>query len=386
MEKKSVLIFDALQRSSLAATRALGKRSDILVYTTDSSADSLAGASKYSEEYLPSPDPVNSTVEFVSWLKGVIESKKIDFLLPVTEVSSRTLLENHHHFNNVKLPFADLETVLRLSDKNRLVELAQSLDVPVPVSKVYPNAQAVDEVDFPFPCVLKPSLSKVLVNEKWLSTQVHIVRTQHELESALQHSYFQFPFMVQQFIEGQGAGIFCYYQNGHPKAYFAHKRLREKPPSGGVSVLSESAAINDSMKAYATRLLDSVNWHGVAMVEFKIDADGTPYLMEINTRLWGSLQLAIDAGVNFPELLFEGEYKELPVQDNFKVGVQLRWLLGDVDNLYLNVKDKNQSLLHKISHVLKFLTPKFINRKHEVNRFDDLGPFKYELNKYFSKN
>ncbi len=40
------------------------------------------------------------------------------------------------------------------------------------------------------------------------------------------------------------------------------------------------------------------------MVEFKADArTGTPYLMEINGRFWGSLQLAIDAGVDFPAIL-----------------------------------------------------------------------------------
>ena len=37
------------------------------------------------------------------------------------------------------------------------------------------------------------------------------------------------------------------------------------------------------------------------MVEFKHDErDGVPKLMEINGRFWGSLQLAIDAGVDFP--------------------------------------------------------------------------------------
>ena len=42
----------------------------------------------------------------------------------------------------------------------------------------------------------------------------------------------------------------------------------------------------------------------VAMVEYKLDAaTGTAYLMEINGRFWGSLQLAIDAGVDFPLLL-----------------------------------------------------------------------------------
>ena len=48
------------------------------------------------------------------------------------------------------------------------------------------------------------------------------------------------------------------------------------------------------------RLLTALNWHGVAMVEFKIDATGQHWLMEINPRLWGSLALSIDAGVDFP--------------------------------------------------------------------------------------
>ncbi|MCW8107270.1 ATP-grasp domain-containing protein [Alteromonas ponticola] len=386
MEKKSILIFDAQQRSALAATRSLGKRDDAIVYTTDSSSDSLAGSSKYSKEYLQSPDPVEDTGEFILWLKNIIETKKIDFLLPVTEVSSRTLLENYQHFNTVKLPFADLETVLQLSDKNRLVELADSLDVPVPTSIVCGNAEEALKQPITFPCVLKPSLSKVLVDQRWVSTQVHIVHTQTQMEQALQHSYFRFPFMVQQYIDGQGAGIFCYYQKGEPKAYFAHKRIREKPPSGGVSVLSESVEVHPIMKEHATRLLDSVKWHGVAMVEFKVDDQGTPYLMEINTRLWGSLQLAIDAGVNFPHLLLDGEYGVLAEQSHFKVGVQLRWLLGDLDNLYLNLKDRNQTLPAKIFHMFNFFTPKFVHRKHEINRLEDLGPFKYELKKYFSRS
>ncbi|MCW8091294.1 carboxylate--amine ligase [Alteromonas sp. ASW11-130] len=384
MEKKTVLVFDARQRSSLAATRALGKREDIVVYTTDCTNSSLAGASKYSQAYFQSPDPIKSTERFITWLIELIAAKKIDFLLPVTEVSSRTLIENKHKLPDIKLPFSDLDTVLLLSDKNKLVQLAEKLGIPVPTSTMFESALDVDQTKISLPCVLKPSLSKVNIDGAWMSTQVHIVHTKTELKAALENAYFKFPFMIQQYVEGQGAGIFCYYQNSQAKAFFAHRRIREKPPSGGVSVLSESVAVDATMQRYATLLLDHVSWHGVAMVEFKVGADGVPYLMEINTRLWGSLQLAIDAGVNFPGLLFDGEFVDLPQQSTFSTGVQLRWLLGDVDNLYLNLKDKKQPFKSKLMHVARFLTPKWTNRKHEVNRIGDLGPFQYELKQYFS--
>ena len=78
------------------------------------------------------------------------------------------------------------------------------------------------------------------------------------------------------------------------------------PPSGGVSVLCESVPLRKPLVDYALRILQSAAWHGVAMVEFKLDArSGIPHLMEVNGRFWGSLQLAIDAGVDFPWLLYQ---------------------------------------------------------------------------------
>jgi predicted ATP-grasp superfamily ATP-dependent carboligase len=69
------------------------------------------------------------------------------------------------------------------------------------------------------------------------------------------------------------------------------------------------------------------------MVEFKVDPrDGTPKLMEINPRFWGSLALAVAAGVNFPYLLLRMARGEnfKPVE-HYALGKKARWLLpGDL--------------------------------------------------------
>ena len=127
------------------------------------------------------------------------------------------------------------------------------------------------------------------------------------------------------------------------------------------------------LKSYADKLLSAVQWHGVAMVEFRINADnGQAYLMEVNTRFWGSLQLAIDAGVNFPRLL--------PL-DNYRVGQRLRWLLGDLDSLYLYLKG-SYSWAQKLQRIRQFLTPGLGYTRHEINRWGDLGPARHELSLY----
>jgi predicted ATP-grasp superfamily ATP-dependent carboligase len=75
------------------------------------------------------------------------------------------------------------------------------------------------------------------------------------------------------------------------------------------------------------------------MVEFKIDPrDGLPKLMEINPRFWGSLALAIHAGVNFPYLLYRMSRGETiaPVE-HYKEGIMCRWLLfGDLLHFFSN--------------------------------------------------
>jgi predicted ATP-grasp superfamily ATP-dependent carboligase len=80
------------------------------------------------------------------------------------------------------------------------------------------------------------------------------------------------------------------------------------------------------------------------MVEFIVSDDGTRYLMEINTLFWGSLQLAVDAGVDFLSLLYQlacGQQPE-PVK-TYRTGRRLRWLLGDLEKLYHDV-DRPRSL------------------------------------------
>ena len=81
-------------------------------------------------------------------------------------------------------------------------------------------------------------------------------------------------------------------------------------------------------------LLRALGWEGVAMVEYKRDVhSGEHVLMEVNGRFWGSLQLAIDAGVDFPSLLARVALGEKPAPvTRYRLGVRTRWTLGDLDH------------------------------------------------------
>lgn len=415
---RRILILDAKQRSALAAVRSLGKLDDVYLYTADDSAAALAGSSRYSREYHRHPSPHRDYTAFADWLIDFVHRHAIDFLLPMTEVSSRSALALRAQLGTCVLPFADLETVLALSDKWRLIELARAAGVPHPASELFANAQQLEAQQLEgrelegrelearqaesapaslpsrrFPLVIKPCLSRILHDGRWVDTAVHIARSAADLQALLREKIYlrEHPFMLQEFIPGHGAGVFALYRHGKARAFFAHRRLREKPPSGGVSVLSESAPLDPRLLKLSTALLDSVHWHGVAMIEFRIGSDGTPYLMEINTRFWGSLQLAIDAGVDFPRLLLESSLETdaaapaAPLAE-YRQGVRLRWLLGDCDNLYLTLKDGKAGWRRKLGSIVRFLTPHPGSTRHEVDRLDDLGPAWFELKQYFGNS
>lgn len=64
---------------------------------------------------------------------------------------------------------------------------------------------------------------------------------------------------MQERIKGPGIGMFLLMKDGNVLARFAHRRIREKPPSGGVSVLCESINPPSLALNAATRLLKEMN-------------------------------------------------------------------------------------------------------------------------------
>jgi hypothetical protein len=132
-------------------------------------------------------------------------------------------------------------------------------------------------------------------------------------------------------VGGRGKGVFAHCEHGRAVAWFAHERLRDVRPSGSGSSLRRAAPLDPRLLAPAERLLCEMRWHGPAMVEFRDDGAQEPFLMEVNGRFWGSLQLAIDAGVDFPRLwlaILTGQSVGEPPR--YRDDVVLRWLWGDV--------------------------------------------------------
>lgn len=319
--------------------------------------------------------------EFVSDIDTIARRYAIDSLIPIAEPALLALLPEKERLAPTVLPFPDVEIFKRICDKAYVAQVASGLGIAVPKQIEVLDAQRAlgpEVEDLGFPIVLKPSRSVVKSSRGLDKVSVRYAIDRDNLQeqiSALEEG--SYPILLQRRVRGPGVGVFLLRWNGATRACFAHRRLLEKPPSGGVSVYRESIIAPGDLIARSEALLSALEWEGVAMIEYKVDAkSGTPYLMEINGRFWGSLQLAIDSGVDFPRLLQECVEGRAPLAlPSYKVGVRSRWFWGIVDHLIAR-RHQSEHQSDAVARVLRDMMPFWRpNDREEVLRFDDPRPF-----------
>jgi protein-tyrosine-phosphatase len=254
-----------------------------------------------------------------------------DLVIPSTDVSLlvlHALGEDELARRKAVLPGnAALDVAL---DKDATRELGRRLGVPVPASELIAQGAAVPACER-YPVVLKSSHSRVLIDGENRRLAAVIARDAAERERVLSRWSQYTSVQQQQYVPGHGFGIEMLFDRGRLAWWFAHERIHEVPLTGGGSSYRRSIAPPRALAAMAERMLAALEWHGVAMVEFRGSRANGFHLMEINPRLWGSLALAIDCGVDFPwglALLALG--RPLPKQPSYRIGYYTRNLPCDL--------------------------------------------------------
>jgi predicted ATP-grasp superfamily ATP-dependent carboligase len=290
----------------------------------------LGGLSKYVSRRIEVPD--NRTAPD-AWAEAVLDAAgDHDVLVPIGMHSIAPVTQRLAAFRaRTRLALAPWDTIARADNTPELLEMAHRLEIPIPTQyrvADYPTLEALAAA-VRYPVFVKIGVEAGLPpGERYT-----IARSRDELRAAITRfaRYTTAP-IIQEVIAGEGIGFEALYDFEHRLvAAFAHRRLREYPLTGGPSTYCVSIH-NPRAAEYGRRLLDHLRWTGLAMVEFKVDArTGTPVLMEINPRPWGSMQLPIRAGVEFPWLAFQlARDGQLPVQPDWPDGVRMRYLVNDL--------------------------------------------------------
>ena len=374
------IVLDADQRSALAVTRSLG-RHQVRVIVADKKIPTLAGSSKFSCGAFQYPTPAVELSAFIATLAALGPFAEAPVLIACTDETLPAIIGAATALQRFVFCVPSADAYHRLSDKWALYDLAQRCDVPVPVtSRLAPGVRSIGHLSCTADqLVIKPRQSVLDFGTSRVKLPV-IQLAKAMLPALLAGGAFpdQADLLVQDVVPGWGVGVSVVCDQGKVVAWFAHRRLREQPPAGGVSVYCESIALPPELRRYCAALIEATSWHGPAMFEFKMDATGAAHLIEVNGRLWGSVQLAIDCGVDIPLLMYRlARGEAVAHQDGYAIGRRLRWLIGDLSHLYLVLRGKgvNTTTPSRLRTLFDVMCTDIRRTSVEDWRYGDYRPF-----------
>jgi hypothetical protein len=246
----------------------------------------------------------------VESLANTVHERGVDVLLPVAEIATVLVTENMGTLR-ASLPRAVREraAIAWAADKAEVTRTAMQLGLPVPRTVFLERPECLSGMleACTFPVVVKPRGSRLRGPECWLNSGVRYAADAAELAA---RGGRQAPAGV----SAAAPGADCRARDGRVRLLRPRRARCDLQPQAptreatdwrGERAVGKHRGLSDRPPLHGAAPRRS-GWHGVAMVEFKIDRrDQLPKLMEINGRFWGSLQLAIDAGVDFPAILLQ---------------------------------------------------------------------------------
>ncbi|NPV10188.1 MAG: ATP-grasp domain-containing protein [Ignavibacteria bacterium] len=323
---EKVILLDAHHRHSLAIIRSLGKKG-IPVYACSDSNFFPARFSKYCSGFIKFN--YNDDIDlFVNLLR----KNKIKIIIASALKGNEFICKNEELLKReFKAAYNTIEIFEVISNKYQTIKFFQNIGIKFPKTLEIKNPASIDFKDFKYPVVFKSVVDQGTVKyaNNELELKSIIIKFFNENKNLILLKKYP---IIQEYIEGKAYGFFSLTFNNELLAYFMHERIHEVPPSGGPSAMAKSI-YDEHLFELGKNIVKHMNWNGVAMLEFKkSQKDGEYYLIEINPKFWGSLDLAIHCGVDFPYLLYKKLINEsISVEYNsYKTDVVFRWLTMDL--------------------------------------------------------
>jgi len=338
LARPRVFVTDASYPHALAAIRSLGEAGYAVTAAESENvpAYQVVGFwSRYCTKRERYPDPRRDPKATADALARHFLRNDYDVVLPVG-LEMTSLFVDYRFTLDVPAMLPPTDAFDVAADKRRTFTLAESLGIPVPRTVAFEQWE-----DMPVPLVFKHIRKGAVV----AASAAEAKRIASSLEAEREQ------YVIQEYIPGRnGFGYFGFFVDGVEAAHFMHERLLQIPKEGGPSVVSRSVQ-NPELRDLGKTLLESLHWNGVAMVEFKrSDRDGKLYLMEINPKLWGSLDLAIQSGCDFPRWIADAIAKgERPHNPAFKANVTYQAVIPNALKCFLKYPEFRMQFLRNIT-------------------------------------
>lgn len=260
---------------------------------------------------------------FVRELAATAKRLSVAAVLPSAEAQLLALAGREADFPGIALGAPSRESVRRATDKDLLPALAETAGLQTPPTAKVVRGDSKTLGKFGFPVILKPPRSRIQNPDGTVSPYVvrHVYAEQaEEALKALPGGEG----LIQPHIPGALTSVSGVSWEGKLVCAQHQVSIRIWPMPAGVSSYAETIAPNMELERGVDRLLQAIGWSGIFQAQFIRNPRGEHYLIDLNPRIYGSIALAIGAGLNLPGLWTDLLIGRQPDLRGYHVGTRFR--------------------------------------------------------------
>lgn len=295
MKPINILVFPCGSEVGLEINKALKDISFITLW----GGSSVADHGEWEYEHYIGNIPYITDSQFTEKLNRILEAHHIDFIFPALDAVVLKLSEVRSLLKTKVLTSAAEAVSVCRSKKKTYEKLAGEYFLP----KVYPDAAAVDE----YPVLLKPAVGQG-------GQGVKVINDRETLEFELAHRKEEQ--VICEYLPGMEYTVDCFTDRHGALKYCAHRSRRRI--KNGISVNSVLEKDSAEIRRIAEIINAKMDFRGVWFFQVKLSKNGEFRLMEVATRVAGTMCVDRARGVNLPLLtVFDGMGYDVKIMPQF---------------------------------------------------------------------
>ncbi|MDP4261665.1 MAG: ATP-grasp domain-containing protein [Bacteroidota bacterium] len=312
---KKILLLGANERACFSVARNLNKHG-YTIGVANWGYHPIA-RSRFVNEFHVLPAMETDLASFFHAFEELISKNSYWLVLPVNDRAVEFLqfykagIEKYTIVGGINCPGA----LLYSQNKYELWKVCKELGIHSPATQLVTSLEEFGNIKIAlqYPVIAKPVSSRKVAGNKLYSFTVRKFSSEEPLEDFIRERILSIPILLQEVVNGFGIGFNFLSKNGKLLAYYMHERINE-PKGGGESSYRKTITTDKyGIVEKSRQLIERINWNGVGMIEYKVD-NGQTYIMELNGRFWGSIELGIFAGMELPywQVLYNYEAEPIP--------------------------------------------------------------------------
>jgi predicted ATP-grasp superfamily ATP-dependent carboligase len=328
-----ILVPDYLGQQVLSGIRSLYYEGDTVDIANDARKEQKGiYKTRGIKEYLVLPRAGKDQAGYIEGLKKILSRSEYDAVIPFGLMAFHAMSSKKEELEKLScMMIPDFEALKTANDKLKASKLCLELGLDTPAlfsdyEESDVNAIA-NEVRYPVAIKARGG-SGVAEGLRFARNKEELLEAYRVITSNEAHGAYnpENP-LIQEFVPGYIHDACTLTKDGEVQNVLTQVRQIMYPVTGGVGAVNITTN-EPELRKKAITLLEGIGWNGPAQVEFKLDPrDGKYKFIELNPKLWGTLDLSIKAGMNFPLMIRDlCMGKKIEKMKSYRVGT--RYIFG----------------------------------------------------------